>query len=70
MDLEVRLLGRLEELKKVIDDILELQEKVASNQSKIARLPEVIDQQCTEKLELRHQVRLLERDLKRCEADV
>ena len=42
IDLEVRLLGRLEELKKALDDISELQE-VASNQSEIATLWEVID---------------------------
>ena len=44
MDLEVRLLGRLEELKKALD-ISELQEKVTSNQSEIATLQEVIDRE-------------------------
>ena len=35
LDLEVRYLGRLEELKKLLDDISELQEKITSNQLEI-----------------------------------
>ena len=54
----------------VINDISELQEKVTSNQLKIATLREVIDREYVKKLELRHKVRLLERDLERQEADV
>ena len=38
LDLKVRLLGWLEELKKALDDIMGSQEKIASNQLEIARL--------------------------------
>jgi len=38
MAMEVRLLRRLEELKKALDDVSRLQEKVTSDQSKIASL--------------------------------
>ena len=36
--LEVRLLGQLEKLKKALDDISELQERVTSDESEIASL--------------------------------
>ena len=35
---KVRLMGRLEELKKALDDISELQERFASDESEIASL--------------------------------
>ena len=38
LDLEVRYLGRLEELKKSLGDISELQEKITSNQLEIHTL--------------------------------
>ena len=65
LDMEVWLLGRLKKLKKALDDVSELQEKVTFNQLEIATLREVIDQERAEKLELRHHVQLLERDLER-----
>ena len=67
--MEVRLLGWFKEHKKALD-ISELQEKVTSNQSEIATLREVIDRKHHEKLEVRHQLQLLERDLEHHEADV
>ena len=69
LNLEVRLLGQLKELKKALDDISELEKKIASNQSEIATLRKVNDREHAEKLELRHQVQL-ERDLEHCEADI
>ena len=68
--LEVRLLGQLEELKKVLDDISELHERVASDKSEIASLRAQIDWECFEKLELKHKIRRLEKDLERCEGDI
>ena len=50
LDMEVRLPGRLKKLKKALDDVSELQEKVTSNQLEIATLREVIDQERGEKL--------------------
>ena len=41
--LDVRLLGRLEKLKKTLDDISKLQERVASDESEIASLRVQID---------------------------
>ena len=63
-------MGQLEELKKALDDISELHEKIASNKLEIATFQEVINWECVEKLELRRHVRLLERDLECQEADV
>jgi len=60
---------QLEELKKALDHILELQ-KVTSNQLEIATLLEVINREHVEKLELKRQVRLLERDLECREASI
>ena len=70
LELDLRLLGWLEELKKALNDISESQEKIASNQLEIATLREVIDRGRVEKLEPRRHVRLLERDLECQEADV
>ena len=49
MDLEVRLLSKLEELWKVWDEVSNLQEKVASAQSEISSLREQIDKELAEK---------------------
>ena len=69
MDLEVRLLNRLEELQKTWDEMSELQEVAASTQSKISSLREEIDKERAKKLELKHKVRLLE-NLEHCKNDV
>ena len=53
----------------MLDDISDLEEKIASNRSEITILREVFDRGRVEKLELRYQVRLLERDLEHREAD-
>ena len=68
--LEMRLLRRLEKLKKAFDDIYSLQKKVASYQSEIASLRAQIYQKCVEKLELKHRIRMLEKDLECREHDV
>ena len=70
LDLEVRILGWLEELRKALDDISELKEKITFDQLEITTFWEVIDQKCAEKLELRHQVWILGRDLEHWEANV
>ena len=68
--LKVRLPGRLEELKKVLNDTSEQQKRVASDESEIALLRVQIDQECAEKLELKHKVRCLEKDMESCEGDI
>ena len=47
---------RLEELKKGLDDISELQERVTSDKSEIASLRVQIDRECAEKLKLKNKV--------------
>jgi len=69
MDLEVRLLSRLEELQETWDEMSELQEVAASTQSKISSLREEIDKERAKKLELKHKVRIPE-DLEHCKNDV
>ena len=68
--LEVRLLRRLEELKKAFDDISRLQERVASDQSEIASLRAQINQECAEKMERKHKIQRLKNDLERREHDI
>jgi len=46
-----------------------LEEKITSNQSEITILREVFDRERVKKLELRYQVRLLERELEHRKAD-
>ena len=54
----------------MLDDISEQQKMLASDESEITSLQAQIDWECTEKLELRHKVRYLEKDLERREGDV
>ena len=70
MALKVRLLGQLEKLKKALNDISRLQERVTSDDSEIASLRAQIDRECAEKLELKHKIHKLEKDLKCCEGDI
>ena len=65
--LKVRLLGQLKELKRALDDIFELQERVVVDESEIASLRVQIDRKCAEKLELKHKVRCFEKDMERRE---
>jgi len=54
--LKVRLLRRLEKLKKAFDDISSLQERVASDQSEITSLRAQIDREHAENMELKHKI--------------
>jgi len=70
-DLEVRLLGRVEELKQDSDDISKVQDDAKSHRSEIVMLRTQIYQERAEKLDLMHKVRGLEKDLERrkCKID-
>ena len=67
---KVRLLSRLEELKKALDEICVLQERVVSAQSEISSLREQINWERAEKLELKHKVQILKKDMERREDDM
>ena len=54
----------------MLDDISELQENAASNESEIASLGTQIDRECAKTLQLKHKVRCLEKDLERRKGDV
>ena len=69
-DLELRLLGRLEELKQASDDISKVQDDAASHRSEIVMLRAQIDQERGEKLDLMHKVRVLEKDSERRECEI
>jgi len=69
-DLKEMLLRRLEELKQALDDISPLEERVPSDRSEIAALRDQIDQVRAEKLDLRHKVRILEKNLEHCEREI
>jgi len=69
-DLELRLLGRFEELKQALDDISKVQDDAASHRSEIVMLRAQIDQERPEKLDLMHKVRVLEKDLEHRECEI
>ena len=60
----------LKELKKMLDDTSELQERVASDELEIASLRAQIDREYAERLKLKHKIRRLEKDLERREYNV
>jgi len=51
------------------DEMSELHERVTLAQSEISSLREQIDKERAEKLELKHKVRILEKDLEHCDND-
>ena len=70
LELEVRLLNRLEELQKAWKEMSDLQGNVASAQSEVSSLREHIDKECAEKLVLKHEVHVLKNNLKNQDKDV
>ena len=60
----------LKKLKKMLDDTSVLQERVASDELEIASLRAQIDREYAERLELKHKIRRLEKDLERREYNV
>ena len=53
-----------------MDDVIELHERVTLDESEISSLRVQIDRECIKRLELRHKVWCLEKDLERHKGDV
>ena len=70
LELEVKLLNRLEKLQKAWEEVTELQGKVASAQLKIFSLREKIDEEHAKKLSLKREVHLLKNNLENRDKDV
>ena len=68
--LEEKLLSRLLELQKALEEVSDLQEKLASAQSEIFSLREHIDRGCLEKLPLEREVRVLRGNFESRDKDV
>ena len=70
MELEEKLLGRLLELQKALEEVSDLQEKMDSAQSEILSLRKQIDKGCSTKLGLERELRAIRSSLEGRDKDV
>ena len=70
IELEEKLLSRLLELQKVLEEVSDLQEKITSVQSEILSLREQIDKCCLEKLALEFELCIVRGSLESHDKDV